>query len=91
MTDHGGDRVHGLFVTIDPKRDTPEVLARFVPVFHPLFLGLHADEETIDALAKDFKIFFGAQTADAKGNYTVDHGGGIFIFAPKARLRLFVG
>ncbi len=86
-----GDRVQGLFITVDPKRDTPEVLAQFVPAFHPRFLGLYADETTTEALAKDFKIFFRAQKADAKGNYTVDHSGGLFIFDPKGHLRLFVG
>jgi protein SCO1/2 len=86
-----GDQVQGLFITIDPKRDTPKVLAQFVPAFNPHFLGLYADETTTEALAGDFKIFYHAQTADIKGNYTVDHSGGLFIFDPKGRLRLFVG
>ena len=86
-----GERVQGLFVTVDPRRDTPQVLARFVPAFHPRFLGLYADEGTTATLAKDFKIYYSAQPADAQGNYTVDHNGGVFVFDPRGRLRLFVG
>jgi protein SCO1/2 len=86
-----GERVQGLFVTVDPRRDTPQVLAQFVPAFHPRFLGLYADEGTTASLAKDFKIYYRAQPADAQGNYTVDHNGGIFVFDPRGRLRLFVG
>ncbi|MEO6971966.1 MAG: SCO family protein [Rhodoferax sp.] len=86
-----GKRVQGLFVTVDPRRDTPKVLAQFVPAFYPNFLGLYADEGTTAALAKDFKIFYHAQPADAQGNYTVDHSGGVLIFDPQGRLRLFVG
>jgi len=86
-----GDRVQGLFVTVDPRRDTPQVLAQYVPAFHPRFLGLYTDEGTTAALAKDFKIFYSAQPADAQGNYTVDHSGGVFVFDPRGRLRLFVG
>lgn len=86
-----GERVQGLFVTVDPRRDTPQVLAQFVPAFHPRFLGLYADEGTTAALAKDFKIYYSAQPADAQGNYTVDHNGGVFVFDPRGRLRLFMG
>jgi protein SCO1/2 len=86
-----GERVQGLFVTVDPRRDTPDVLAQYVPAFHPSFLGLYADEGTTATLAKDFKIYYRAQPPDAQGNYTVDHMGGVFIFDPRGRLRLYVG
>ena len=86
-----GERVQGLFVTVDPRRDTPQVLTQFVPAFHPRFLGLYADEGTTAALAKDFKIYYSAQPADARGNYTIDHSGVVFIFDPRGRQRLIVG
>lgn len=89
--DSTGDRVQGLFVTVDPKRDTPQVLAKFVPAFNPRFLGLYTDAETTAALAKDFKVYYNAQKADPQGNYTVDHSGGIFVFDTHGRLRLFSG
>ena len=86
-----GERVQGLFVTVDPRRDTPQVLVQFVPAFHPRFLGLYADEGTTAALAKDFKIYYNsAQPANAQGNYTVDHSVGVFVFDPRGRLRLLV-
>ncbi|UUZ63195.1 SCO family protein [Polaromonas sp. P1-6] len=59
-----GQRVQGLFVTVDPERDTPQALARYVTGFHPSFLGLYGDEGGTAALAKEFKIFYGAQAAD---------------------------
>lgn len=85
-----GERVQGLFVTVDPRRDTREVLAKYVPAFNPAFLGLYADEETTAGTAKEFKIFYSAQPADARGNYTVDHSAGIYVFDPHGRLRLFM-
>ena len=84
------DRVQGLFVTVDPERDTPQVLAQYVPAFDSSFLGLYGDEATTAALAKDFKTYFGAQKADEQGNYTVDHSGGIYVFDPTGRLRLMM-
>jgi protein SCO1/2 len=86
-----GERVQGLFVTVDPRRDTRDVLAQYVPAFHPSFLGLYADERTTAALAKEFKFFYSAQPANARGNYTVDHGGSIYVFDPRGRLRLLMG
>lgn len=85
-----GRRVQGLFVTVDPKRDTPQVLAQYVPAFDPSFLGLYGDEQTTAALAREFKIFYDAQKPDAQGNYTVDHSGGIYVFDPTGRLRLLM-
>jgi protein SCO1/2 len=86
-----GKRVQGLFVTVDPARDTPGVLAQYVPVFHPSFVGLSADGATIAATAKDFKVFSEAQKADANGFYTVDHSSAIFVFDTQGRLRVFMG
>lgn len=86
-----GQRVQGLFVTVDPRRDTPQALAAFVTAFHPSFLGLYADEATTAALARDFKIFYGAQPADAHGAYTVMHSSGIYVYDPHGRLRLVMG
>ena len=86
-----GQRVQGLFVTVDPARDTPAVLAKYVPAFHPTFVGLSGNEATIAATTKDFKVFAENQKADEHGYYTVDHTSGIFVFDPQGRLRLFMG
>lgn len=84
------DRVQVLFATLDPKRDTPEVLKQYVPAFHPTFLGVYGDEETTELTAKNFRVFYKHQEPDENGFYTVDHMGPVFIFDPQGRLRLFV-
>ncbi len=84
-------RVQGIFVTVDPGRDTPAVLAKYASAFHPSFVGLSADEATTAATAKDFKVFYSAQKPDASGFYTVDHSSGIFVFDSQGHLRLFMG
>lgn len=86
-----GDRVQGLFITLDPRRDTREVLAQYAPAFNPSFLGLYADEATTAGTAKEFKVFYSPQMADAQGNYTVDHTAAIYVFDAHGRLRLFMG
>ena len=83
-----GPRMQGLFVTVDPKRDTPQVLSQYVPAFDPSFLGLYGSEQATAAAAADFKIFFAAQKPDAQGQYTVDHSGVMYAFDPHGRLRL---
>jgi protein SCO1 len=82
--------VQGLFVTVDPKRDTPQVLAQYVPAFHPAFLGLYADEETTARTAKEFKVYFHAQPPNEHGSYSVDHSGHILVFDTAGRLRLMM-
>lgn len=86
-----GARVQGLFVTLDPARDTPEVLAKYVPAFHPTFLGLRGDATETAAAAAEFKIFYAAQASNAAGYYTVDHTAGIYALDRAGRLRLFMG
>ncbi len=85
------DEVQVLFVTVDPARDTPEVLARYVPAFDPRFLGLHGDPETIAKVAGSYKVFFAAQKPNASGNYTVDHTAALYLIDRRGRPRLYVG
>jgi protein SCO1/2 len=82
------ERMQVLFVTVDPARDTPDVLAKYVPSFNPSFLGLYGDAEATARTAKEFKVFFNAQAASG-GNYSVDHSAGTYIYDPAGRLRLF--
>ncbi len=86
-----GKRVQGLFVTVDPKRDTPAVLAKYVSAFHPTFVGLSADQATIAATVNDFKLLAEPQKADEHGYYGVDHTSGMFVFDMRGKLRLFMG
>lgn len=83
-----GDKVQVLFVTVDPERDTPQVLKQYVPSFNPAFLGLTGDREAIARAAKEFKVFYQKQPA-RNGGYSVDHGAGTFILDRGGRLRLY--
>ena len=83
-------RVQVLFVTLDPERDTPELLAQYVPAFDPSFIGLTGTPEAIATTAKDFKVFYQKQPGSSPEGYTIDHSAGIFVFDPQGRLRLFM-
>lgn len=85
-----GERVQGVFITLDPVRDTEQVLAQYVPAFHPSFIGLRGDAATTAKTAQSFKVFFNLNKPDADGNYSVDHFGAIFAFEPQGRLRLLI-
>ena len=92
MTLLGDDakRVQVLFATVDPARDTPQLLAQYVPAFNPAFLGLYGDEKTIAAVAKDFKVFYARQPGKTPDTYSVDHSTGSFAFDPQGKLRLLL-
>lgn len=84
-------RVQVLFVTLDPERDTRELLAQYVPAFHPDFLGLSGDSAATAKVARDFKVFYQKQPGGTPGGYTLDHSAGSFVFDPSGRLRLYFG
>ncbi len=84
------DRVQVLFVTIDPARDTPALLAQYVPAFDPRFLGLFGDDEATQKVAREFRIIYQKQPGSTPDTYTMDHSAGTFVFDPQGRLRLFV-
>ena len=92
MTLLGDDarRVQVLFVTVDPARDTPALLAQYVPAFHPSFLGLYADEKGTAALAKEFKVFYAKQPGSTPGSYSIDHSTGSYAFDAQGKLRLLL-
>jgi protein SCO1 len=85
------DRVQVLFVTVDPERDTPAVLAEYVTAFDPRFLGLYGDAEATRRAAKEFKVFYEKHEGSAVGQYTMDHSAGTYVIDTEGRLRLFVG
>ena len=80
--------VQVLFITVDPERDTPAVLAQYVPAFDPSFLGLYGDAEATARTAKEFKVLYQKQALPG-GSYAMDHSAGSFVFDPAGRLRLF--
>ena len=83
-------KVQVLFVTLDPERDTQQVLAQYVPAFDPRFLGLYGDSAATAKTAKDFKVFYEKRPGSSPGSYTIDHTAASYVFDPKGRLRLYV-
>lgn len=83
-----GERVQGVFVTVDPARDTPAVLKAYLASMDPSFVGLHGTAEETAAAAKEFKVFY-QQVPGQDGSYTIDHTAGAFVFDPQGHVRLF--
>jgi protein SCO1/2 len=82
-------RVQVLFVTIDPERDTADLLSRYVPAFNPSFLGLRGDAEATARVAKEFKVIYQKVPGQTPDTYTMDHSAGLYLFDPQGRLRVF--
>lgn len=84
------DRVQVLFVTVDPERDTQEVLAAYVPWFDARFRGLRADPDTTREIAKSFKVFYAKAKGDTALGYSIDHTATSYAYDPRGRLRLLI-
>ena len=85
-----GERVQGIFVSVDPERDTPEILKSYMASFDNSFVALRGTVEQTKAAAKEFKVFYGKVPGKTEGSYTVDHTAGSFVFDPAGKVRLFV-
>jgi len=83
-------RVQGVFITIDPERDNAELLSRYVPAFHPGFVGLYGDAAATERVAKEFKVVYRKAPGRTPDTYTMDHSAGMYVFDPQGRLRLYV-
>jgi protein SCO1/2 len=84
-----GARVQGVFITVDPERDTPQVLKAYVGNFGPDFVALRGTPEQTAAAAKDFKVYYKKVEGKAPGSYTMDHTAASFVYDPQGRLRLY--
>jgi protein SCO1/2 len=84
-----GDKLQGLFVTVDPERDTPEVLKAYMANFDPSFLALRTSPEGLAAMAKDFKVYYKKVDGKTPTSYTMDHSAGSYVYDPQGRLRLY--
>jgi len=82
--------VQVLFVTLDPERDTAELLKQYVPAFHPSFVGLYGTPAEIDQTAKEFKVFYKKVPGQDPANYTIDHTAGSYVFDKQGKVRLFL-
>ncbi|MBN8490690.1 MAG: SCO family protein [Burkholderiales bacterium] len=85
-----GERLQGVFVSVDPQRDTPEILKAYMASFDPGFVALRGTPEQIKDTAKEFKVFYAQVPGKTEGSYTVDHTAGTYVFDASGKVRLFV-
>jgi protein SCO1 len=84
-----GERLQAVFVSIDPERDTPEILTAYMASFDPSFVALRGTLEQTQAAAKEFKVFYAKVPGKVEGSYTMDHTAGAFILDGQGHVRLF--
>jgi protein SCO1/2 len=84
-----GDRLQGLFISVDPERDTPEVMKAYMTSFDAGFLALHATPEQLKTLAQSYKVYYKKVDGSTPTSYTMDHSAGSYVYDPKGRLRLY--
>jgi len=84
------DKVQVLFATLDPERDTKELLSQYVPGFDSRFVGLYGTPEQVAATAKEFKVFYRKVPGKTPDSYTIDHTAGSYVFDKNGKLRLFL-
>ena len=85
-----GDKLQAVFITVDPERDTPEVLKAYMGNFDPSFVGLRGTPEQLAAVAKEYKIIYKKVEGKTPGAYTMDHSAASFIYDTQGRLRLYL-
>lgn len=85
-----GERLQPVFITVDPERDTPEILKAYMGSFDPGFIALRGSLEQTTTLAKSYKAFFQKVPGKEPGSYSMDHTAGSYVYDPQGRLRLFV-
>ena len=84
-----GDKLQGLFVTIDPERDTPEVMKAYMAAFDPSFLALYAADGQLPEVAKAFRIYYKKVDGPTPTSYTMDHSAGSYVFDTQGHIRLY--
>jgi len=82
-------KVRILFITVDPARDTPEVLKAYMGAFDPAFLALIPTPDQLAATAKDFKVYYKKVEGKTPTSYAMDHSAASYIYDPQGRLRLY--
>jgi protein SCO1/2 len=84
-----GDRLQVLFITIDPARDTPDVLKAYMAAFDPSFIALIPTADQLAATAKDFKVYYKKVDGKTPTSYSMDHSAASYVYDPEGRLRLY--
>ncbi len=84
-----GDKLQGVFISVDPERDTPEILKAYMGNFDPTFLALRPSPEQLPVVAKDFKIYYKKVEGRTASSYSMDHSAGNYVYDTQGRLRLY--
>ena len=84
-----GDRLQAIFITVDPERDTPELLKAYMGSFDPSFLALRPALDKLPEVAKSFKIYYKKVEGTTVGSYSMDHSAGSYVYDPKGQIRLY--
>lgn len=84
-----GERVQGIFISVDPERDTPEIMKEYMASFDPSFLALQAPLDQLPEVAKSFKIYYKKVEGKTPTSYTMDHSAGTYVYDPQGRIRLY--
>lgn len=85
-----GERVQGVFVTVDPERDTAAVLQAYMASFGPGMVALRGSAAQVAEAAREFKVFYAKVPGKTETSYTIDHTAGSYVIDAKGHLRLFV-
>ena len=84
-----GERLKGVFITVDPERDTPEVLQAYTQAFSPDFVGLSGTPDQIAEVARSFKVFYKKVPGSTPNSYTIDHSAGMYMYDTQGQLRVY--
>jgi len=84
-----GDKLQAVFITVDPERDTPELLKAYMTNFDPTFLALRPTLAQLPEVARDFKVYYKKVDGKTPASYTMDHSAGSYVFDGKGRIRLY--
>jgi len=84
-----GNRLQAVLITVDPERDTPELLKAYMANFDPSFLALRPTPAELPQVAKDYKIYYKKVDGKTKSSYSMDHSAGSYIYDPRGRIRLY--
>jgi protein SCO1/2 len=83
-------KIQVLFASVDPERDTPEILRSYVPYFHPDFLGLYGTPDQVARAAREFRVVYRKHVESGANDYLVDHSAGSYVIDAKGSLRLYL-
>ncbi len=84
-----GERFQGLFISVDPERDTPEIMREYMASFDTSFLALYTDLDRLPELARSFKTYYKKVDGPTPTSYTIDHSAGSYVYDTQGRIRLY--